>query len=317
MTKTIAVVGSLNLDLVTRVPVAPGPGATVMGSDLEKHAGGKGLNQAGAAGRLGHDSRTHMIGRVGDDGFGEHLRSGLAACRVDVDAVLVTAGRPSGVAVIVVETSGAASGQNRIIVSPGANDALRPDDVTGALARFAEAPAVLLLQLESPLETVQAAAAHARSRCTTVVLDPAPVPPEIPSSLLRHVDILTPNECEALALLGEHGDDVSLEDAPRVAQRVREQTGVATIILKLGAKGAWLHGAGRDLHVPAPRVEAVDTTAAGDTFNGALAVMLTEGASLEDAVRFSVHAAAVAVTRAGALPSVPSRDEVDALLRQS
>jgi ribokinase len=218
--------------------------------------------------------------------------------------------------------------QNRIVVSPGANDTLRPTDVKRALGRFDEPPAALLLQLESPMDTVTAAAAEARRQGAAVILDPAPVQPSIPDELLRSADFLTPNESEALALLGERGHDISLHDAARLAERLRVQTGADTVILKMGAKGAWIQRADFSRHVRAPKVDAVDTTAAGDTFNGAFAAMLTETGALDakgrrkneliaDAVEFANCAAAISVTRKGALGSIPTRSEVVALRQRT
>jgi ribokinase len=245
-----------------------------------------------------------MVGRVGDDVFGEQLRGSLQADGVDVSAVRSMDGTPSGVALILVD----ARGGNQIVVAAGANGGLTPSDVETALA--AADGGYLLLQLETPLDTVAAAAAIGRRRGMTVILDPAPAR-ALPASLLACVDILTPNESEALVLLGRREAAVSLEEAPDVALALRG-LGVGTAILKLGEHGAFLSSASTQQHFAAPRVDVVDATAAGDTFNGALAVALAEGKSVGDAIAFANVAAAISVTRFGAQASIPSRGDVDA-----
>lgn len=304
MTAAITVVGSLNMDFVAQVPHLPMPGETVLGSGFRTIPGGKGGNQACAAGRLG--GRTRMVGRVGADVFGEQLRESLRGDGVDVAAVLTTADTPSGVALIVVQ----ASGENQIVVASGANGQLAPVDVVTALAGVDGG--YVLLQLETPLETVEAAAHLARSRGATVILDPAPAQP-LPTTLLAGIDILTPNETEAHVLLGRRAAAVSLAEAPEVARALLD-LGVRTVVLTLGAQGALIADRTGHRHVPAPRVDAVDTTAAGDTFNGALAVALAEGRGIVDAVGFANTAAALSVTRSGAQASIPTRPEVNVRL---
>ena len=302
MRAAITVVGSLNMDFVVEVERLPGPGETVLGGGFATLPGGKGGNQACAAARLG--GRVRLVGRVGRDGFGAELRRGLVADGVDTSAVRVSEVTPSGVALIFVE----ASGQNQIVVAPGANQELTRDDVEQALAGASEG--FLLLQLESPLDTVGHAAALGARAGLTVMLDPAPAR-ELPDALLASVSCLTPNESEAMALLGRRQDALSLAEAP-VAARALRARGPRTVILKLGAQGAWVDDASGAGHFPAPRVNAVDATAAGDTFNGALAVALAEGRPLPDAVVFANAAAALSVTRKGAQASIPTRFEVDA-----
>jgi ribokinase len=247
-----------------------------------------------------------MVGRVGDDVFGRQLREELESVGVDVSGVGVTTQTASGVALIVVQ----AGGQNQIVVAPGANATLSVSDVEAALGNHRGG--YLLVQLETPLETVEAAAALARRQGATVLLDPAPAQ-ALSSTLLANVDILTPNETEANVLLGRGPVSVSLEDAPAVAQALLT-LGSRTVVLKLGENGAMVADREGVLHVPAPPVEAVDATAAGDTFNGALAVALSEGRTLRDAVGFANAAAALSVTRLGAQSSIPRRAEVDAQL---
>jgi ribokinase len=301
----IVVVGSLNMDFVVRVDTLPERGQTVSGRGFAMLPGGKGANQACAAGRLG--GRCRMVGRVGRDVFGERLRAGLAADGVDTADVISTDGEATGIALIPVE----AGGQNLIVVAGGANLRLSPADVGELLE---QAPrGILLLQLESPLDTVEAAVALGRRRGMTVVLDPAPARP-LPRAVVGGVDILTPNESEALVLLGRRGSTVSAADAAEVGRQLLD-LGAGTVILKLGANGAYLAGRPAGRHFPAPGVDAVDATAAGDTFNGALAVALAEGRALDDAVAFAVVAASISVTRAGAQASIPARGEVDGFLK--
>jgi ribokinase len=279
MSAPIVVVGSLNMDFVAQVERLPRPGETVLGGGFRTIPGGKGANQACAAGRLG--GRVRMIGRVGDDVFGEQLRESLRADGVDVQAVTSTDATPSGVALIVVQ----ANGQNQIVVAGGANGLLTPSDVESALDEVDAG--YLLLQLETPIETVAAAASMGQRRGMTVILDPAPAC-VLPVALLECVDILTPNESEALVLLGRREATVSLEQAPDIARALR-QFGVSAVILKLGENGAFLSSAsapgpatrhprwsGAHQHFAASSVDVVDATAAGDTFNGALAVALAE-----------------------------------------
>jgi ribokinase len=247
-----------------------------------------------------------MAGRVGDDVFGRSLCESLAAAGVDTGAVLVTKACPSGVALIFVQ----AGGQNQIVVASGANGRLTPADVTRALEGAADG--FLLLQLESPLETVEEAAARGRQQGLTVLLDPAPARP-LSDALLARVDVLTPNESEAMVLLDRREGTVSLEDAPEVARALRRR-GPRAVILKMGENGAFLDDGTGGRHVPGLRVEAVDATAAGDTFNGALAVALAEGRPMDEALAFANAAAAISVTRLGAQASIPGRDEVEAAL---
>jgi ribokinase len=305
--ETVVVVGSLNMDLVAQVPHLPQRGETIAGFQFQMLPGGKGANQACAVGRLGGQAR--MIGRIGEDVFGERLRSSLSSAGVDVSGVMSTPGESTGVALILVETGG----QNQIVVAAGANGQLSPDDVHAELQR---APGqYLLLQLESPLHTVEAAARQGRLCGMSVILDPAPAMP-LSSSLLGNIDVLTPNESEALVLLGDSGTNISLDQAPAVCTKLLGLC-PSCVILKLGERGAWLADRKQSTHFPAPRVEARDTTAAGDTFNGALVTALAEGKPLERAIHFANCAAALSVTRVGAQASIPSRREVEEVFAAS
>jgi ribokinase len=298
----IFVVGSLNLDLVVRVDRVPRPGETRTGSDLSFFCGGKGANQACAAARLG--GNVTMVGQVGEDAFGPTLLDGLRQAGVDASGVGVVP-RSSGSALIAVTPEG----ENSIIVSPGANAALDPHTARSRLQALA-AGDLLLVQLETPLETVAAVLKHARARGATAILDPAPAR-SLPAEVLRHVDILTPNETEAAALCREVGLDAGQTAARLLA------LGPATVILKSGSQGCYVAGGEGVVLVPGISVKAVDTTAAGDTFNGALALALSEGRDLLAAARFANAAAAISVTRPGAQSSIPDRPEVEALLCSS
>lgn len=304
MDARIAVVGSLNMDLVTQAAKTPAPGETVIGGDLQKFPGGKGANQAVAAARLG--AQVAMVGRVGDDAFGTELRRILAADGVDVTCVWETAVTPSGVALIVVD----AQGQNSIVVAPGANMRLTPADVAAATPVIQTAKA-LLLQLETPLETVQRAAELARAAGVTVILNPAPARP-LPAELLALVDILIPNESETAALTGmPTGSEAELAAA---AAHLRA-LGVGTVILTLGARGALLATEQETRHFPAfPVAQVVDTTAAGDAFMGGLATAVASGLPIETAITWGNAAGALAVTRAGAQPSLPTMEECEKMV---
>ena len=293
----VAVVGSLNLDLVVRVARLPGPGETVTGDDVFRNPGGKGANQAVAAARLGR--RVAMVGRVGDDDAGRELLGSLEADAVDTSQVRVVAGVPSGIALITVSEDG----ENQIVVSPGANARLTPDDVGQAGAAL-RAAAVTLLQLEVPLEAVAAAA---RAAGGTVVLNPAPVR-DLPEELLAEVDVLVPNRVE-LAQLAGGAEPGTVAEATRLAGRLPARA----VVVTLGADGCLVVEGGDATHVPAVAVRAVDTTAAGDAFCGGLADALAGGATLEDAARRAVRVAAAACLRPGAQASLPTPGELQAL----
>jgi len=301
---TVVVFGSINMDLVARAPRLPAPGETVPGHTFFTAPGGKGANQAVACARLG--APTRMVGRVGDDALGVELRAALRAAGVDEREVVSTAG-PSGVALIAVDDGA----RNTIIVVPGANGAIGSSDVARLEVALRGAQ-VLLLQLEIPLEAVIVAARAARRAGVRVILDPAPAC-QLPAELYQLVDIITPNESEAATLVGFAPDDEAARIA--AARALHARTGGA-VVLKLGEHGALLFADEQALHLPALPVRAVDSVAAGDAFNAGLAVALVEGQSLPAALRWAVAAGALAVTRAGAQPAMPSRDEVLAMLKE-
>jgi ribokinase len=301
--KKILVVGSSNTDMIIKLDRIPKPGETILGGEFVIAAGGKGANQAVGAARAG--GAVTFIARVGRDMFGDQAVAGFVQDGIDVDYVVRDKASPSGVALIFV----AKDGENSIAVASGANGRLAPADVKKARKAFAGA-SVLVMQLETPLETVQAAAELAHQAGVRVILNPAPARP-LPESLLRRVSILTPNETEAELLTGLRVD--SDGTAARAAD-VLLGRGVQTVILTLGARGAFIATREEKRLVPGFRMKAVDTTAAGDIFNGALAVALAESKPLPEAVRFANAAAAISVTRMGAQPSAPKRREIERLL---
>jgi ribokinase len=299
----ILVVGSINVDIVALTERLPAPGETVIGGTLLINHGGKGANQAVAARRLGAEVR--FIGCVGDDTFGPELRQGMAAEGIGVDGLTTIAGNNSGTAVIVVD----AAGRNQIAVASGANMHLTVDGVARFAADIAWAQ-VVICQLEVPLDTVLWTLRTARQHGAITVLNPAPAQP-LPPELWPLVDYLTPNESEAAQLSGL--PLAALSDADDVAHALLAR-GPRVVILTLGAQGAFVGTLDHMVHVPAFPVTVVDTTAAGDAFNGALAVALAEERPLDMAVRFANAAAGLACTQRGAQNSLPVRAQVDAWL---
>ena len=286
------VVGSANLDLVVTAPALPRPGETVLGGSFTTVPGGKGANQAAAAALAG--GRVGFIGAVGDDDFARPLRDNLVAAGVDVSRLRTVPG-PSGVALIAVDQHA----ENLIVVAPGANTALT--DLTAEDRAAIAGAGVLLCQLEVPVETVAEAAAVARANGTVVVLNAAPAR-QLPAEVLSTVDVLVVNEGEAEVLAGRPAKPGDLLDL------------VPRVVLTLGARGAaYADRDGLRLDVAAPRVRAVDTTAAGDAFTGALAVAWAEGRPVEAAIRWACAAGAVCATRPGASSALPTRAEIEAL----
>ncbi|ELY4034909.1 ribokinase [Cronobacter sakazakii] len=300
----LVVLGSINADHILNLEAFPAPGETVTGSQYQVAFGGKGANQAVAAGRSGAD--IAFIACVGEDDIGERIRQQLSLDNIDVAPVSVVAGESTGVALIFVN----GEGENVIGIHAGANAALTPERVNAQREKIANARA-LLMQLESPVESVIAAARIAHENQTTVILNPAPAR-ALSDDLLALVDIITPNETEAEKLTGVK---VSDDESAAQAAAVLHQKGIETVIITLGSRGVWLSVNGEGQRVPGFRVKAVDTIAAGDTFNGALMTALLEGTPMLEAIRFAHAAAAIAVTRPGAQPSVPWRDEIDGFLQ--
>ncbi|MGW7575114.1 ribokinase [Streptomyces sp. NPDC054765] len=295
----VLVVGSANADLTVRVARRPGAGETVTGTDLVESAGGKGANQAAAAARIG--GRTALLARVGGDAYGALLLSAQRDAGTDVSPVIVDEAARTGTAMIIVDPDG----DNSIVVSPGANAALTPQDVAAAKDTIAAA-SVVSLQLEIPMESVRAAATAAEQAGTRVVLNPSPAPEAaaLAPELLAVADPLVVNEHEARQLSG-------LTDGTPAqwAQALRDR-GARSVVVTLGGDGALVLDASGAAQVPGVRVKAVDTTGAGDAFTGALATRLARGDTLPEAARFAVRVGAAAVTKPGAQPSYPTRAEL-------
>jgi ribokinase len=306
MRRSIVVVGSVNLDLVCTGKRIPAPGETVTGETFETFHGGKGANQAVAVGRLGFP--VSMMAKVGDDQFGQRLRRGLRAATVNVRAVSIAKATASGVALITVD----GSGQNSITVIPGANAQLLPRDLEKSMPQLRNA-GMILTQLEIPMETVEYLCAVAGRFQVPLMLDPAPAR-ALPREMLRHVTYLTPNETETCALCAIPSHDLNRETVAELARSL-QASGAANVIIKMGKHGAFVAGAdGLQRMVPSFKVRVVDSTAAGDAFNGGLAVALMRGLSLDEAARFAGAVGALSVTRAGAQPAMPTAGEVKKFL---
>jgi ribokinase len=294
----ILICGSINMDLVIRTPHLPSPGQTQLAHSLMEVSGGKGANQAVAAARLGASVR--MLGRVGSDGFGETLKRNLAAEGIEIDTVQTSPGA-SGIAIVAVEDSG----ENSILVVPGANGLLTREDIDRAYTAMVSCD-WMILQLEIPIATVEYAIDVARRLGKRVILNPAPASRTLSSSALE-VEVLCPNQSEAEAILGIRILDP--DDAVQAAKSLAER-GAKNVVITLGGNGAVAYDGLRTTRIPAHQVDAVDTTAAGDAFIGALAYQLGLGNELGDACAFAAAAAAHAVTIAGAQPSLPTLDQV-------
>jgi len=301
--RPIVVVGSSNTDMIIKTARLPGPGETVLGGRFLMAPGGKGANQAVAAARAG--GRVHFIARVGGDLFGDSALQGFRRAEIHVNHVLVDDGAHSGIALIIVNEDG----ENSIAVASGANARLSPDDIRRARDTIGRA-GILLVQLEIPMETVEEAVRIAAESGAKVIMNPAPARALNPG-LLQRIDFLTPNENEIENITGIR---VETEKDAAAAARLLLQHGVKTVLITLGHRGAYVAGEGIRKLVPGFKVEAVDSTAAGDVFSGALAVAIAENKPLLDAVRFANAAAAISVTRMGAQPSAPNREEIEAFL---
>ena len=300
MARPIYVIGSSNTDMVVKTEKLPMPGETVIGGTFFMNPGGKGANQAVAAARLG--GRVTFIARVGSDLFGSQALQQFQTENIDTRFVTQDPEYPSGVALIGVDRQG----ENTIIVAPGSNRQLNVKDVANAFESIAE-KSIILIQLEIPQETVEFAILSGKKKNCDVILNPAPVQP-VDNSALRNLSIITPNETEAEMLTGIRITD--LKTAEQAARQLH-QAGVPNVIITLGSKGAFVSTGSNGKLVAAPKVTAVDTTAGGDCFNGALAVALAEGMKIEEAVGFACQAASLSVTRMGAQSSMPYRKEVN------
>ncbi|EGU37026.1 ribokinase [Vibrio scophthalmi] len=301
----LVVLGSVNADHVLQVPSFPRPGETLHGRNYQVIPGGKGANQAVAAARLNAD--IGFIACVGDDSFGINIRESFRLDGINIKGIKMQPNCPTGIAMIQVSDSG----ENSICLSAEANDYLTADAIEDDLVTIANAQ-YLLMQLETPLAGIERAAQVAKQNHTQVILNPAPAR-ELPDALLQNVDVITPNETEAEVLTGI---TVQCDTSAQQAADALHQKGIATVMITLGAKGVWLsqHGVGQ--LIEGFKVQATDTTAAGDTFNGAFVTGLLEEMSIESAIKFAHAAAAISVTRFGAQTSIPHREEVEVFLAQ-
>ncbi len=304
--KPIVVVGSINMDLVSVTRRIPAAGETVLGSDFQTYPGGKGANQAVAIARLGYP--VQLIGRLGGDAFGDQLRAQLRRVGVDISGIATSEGS-SGVAIIVVS----AEGENSIVVTPGANAKLTPQDLEANIAMIRNA-GLVLTQLETPLETVECLATICEREHVPLILDPAPAM-ELPQSIFGQVAWFTPNETEA-AFFIQRASAIKLD--PAAISKLLLAKGCHGVVLKMGSHGVYL-ASGNDIaaSVPAFRVKAIDTTAAGDAFNGGFATGLMLGKSAAESAHFAAAVAALSVTRSGAQSSMPSRAEVDTFVENA
>lgn len=301
----LVVLGSVNADHVLQVPSFPRPGETLHGRNYQVIPGGKGANQAVAAARLNAD--IGFIACVGDDAFGINIRESFKLDGINISGVKMQPNCPTGIAMIQVSDSG----ENSICISAEANAKLTAQVIESDLANIGAA-SYLLMQLETPIDGIIKAAQFAKENRTNVILNPAPAR-ELPDTLLACVDVITPNETEAQVLTGITVDD---DQSAQLAANELHKKGIEIVLITLGAKGVWLSQNGRGVLIPGFKVDATDTTAAGDTFNGALVTGLLEDMSLESAIKFAHAAAAISVTRFGAQTSIPTRKEVDAFLAQ-
>ena len=297
-TDKIIVIGSANTDMVVKSKELPLPGETILGGTFFMNAGGKGANQAVAAARLGGE--VILVGKVGNDIFGKQTIEGLKKESIKTDYVCVDDETPSGTALIMVNEEG----ENCIVVAPGANARLLPEDID-KVKNLADA-AIILMQLEIPMETIEAVARMAKANQQKLIINPAPAQP-LSNELLKGLFLVTPNETEAFLLTGIKVEDVATASQ---AAKILLGKGVENVIITLGRQGAYFQNSQMELKIDAPLVKAMDTTAAGDTFSGAIAVAITENLDWKEAIEFAVTAASISVTRMGAQASVPYRSEI-------
>jgi ribokinase len=296
--KTILVIGSTNTDMVVKSKRLPLPGETILGGTFYLNAGGKGANQAVAVSRLG--GNVVFVSKIGNDIFGKQTLDNLRKENINTDFVFVDAKEPSGTALIMVNQEG----ENCIVVAPGANVNLLPADINKA--KMIATAEIILMQLEIPMETIAAVLKTAKSNSQKVIINPAPAQP-LEDEILKDLFLITPNETEASLLT-----DVLVVDEATASEAaaVFLSKGVQNVIITMGKQGAFFQNNKLKLSIPAPNVKPIDTTAAGDTFNGAIAVAINEGMDWPSAVKFAVMAASVSVTRMGAQASVPYRNEL-------
>lgn len=302
---SIVVFGSINMDLTAYVPKLPKPGETLQGSSYITVPGGKGNNQSVAASRLG--APTKFVGRVGTDGFGEQVLQIVGEQKVDLSQVMKDPENGTGIAVICVDQNA----ENSIIIISGANFALDDSDVARA-SKVMDDAKVLMLQLEVPLDACLKAAKAAKEKGVQVVWDPAPAV-RLPDEAFKLMDFVTPNETETEILVGFKPENA--EDASRAAKLFLEK-GVGTAVIKMGAKGVYYENKDERGFIPPYKVNPIDTVAAGDAFNAGLAVAISEGKPLAEAVRWGAAAGAIATTRKGALPAMPYREELETLMKE-
>ncbi|MBC7328556.1 ribokinase [bacterium] len=305
MKDRILVVGPSNTDMIIKLERLPTPGETIIGGEFATAGGGKGANQAVQCARLG--APVILLARIGKDPFGDRSVEQFQMEGIDTSFIIRDAEHHSGIALIFVDKKG----ENMIAVAPGSNSFLSKADVEMAREAF-KISSTLLLQLEIPLEPVEASVFLAKEEGTRVILNPAPAQP-LPQSVLENVDILVPNETEAKILSGFPPDE---DISPLELAKMLRAKGVKRVIITLGSKGSLYVDENEQFEVPAFKVESVDTTAAGDSFCGALAVAISEGKGIREAIRFASACAAISTTRLGAQPSLPRREEVEEFLRQ-
>lgn len=304
--KPIIVIGSINMDLVIKSSFIPKPGETVIGESFYRACGGKGANQAVTVSKLG--GNCYFIGKIGKDSFGSELKENLIKNNVNIDYLVEDDLESSGIAFIIVDKNG----ENSIVVAPGANMKLNIKDIENSLPIISQAR-ILLIQLEIPIETVKFSLSLAKRYNLKTILNPAPVRQKIDREIISLADIITPNRSEL-----EKITETQLKDDDDIIKAGRKllEFGVKQVIVTLGSRGIIAIGKDQEISIPAIKVSPIDTTGAGDVFNGALALKLSQGVSLEEAMRFAVICAGISVTRKGAQSSIPTLEEVNNFIKE-